>query len=226
MPCLKTAPCYLCSIASSCWKTNEEWSTILSWFFYSVRIMQMTETGLMDYWKKKLWPSSSNNRRCNTAGPRREGPRSLSLDDMQSPFVIWGIGSGLALIVFILEKMIHWIYGHRIWCEFQFEINLMVALGQQNFLSLLPSLDPFKSWPTSTKGAIWPDLSSTSRLPVLPVYFPQFANFPLYLHKLAQFFSAFLKARFKCVDIFIRWHLRESERRWPDISPRTFPCCS
>ena len=62
----------------------------------------MLESGLTEYWRRRLWPSVQQ---CNPSN-QKHGPRKLQLDDIQSPFLIWGIGICLALIVFIIENSI------------------------------------------------------------------------------------------------------------------------
>ena len=70
----------------------------------------MKESGLTEYWRKKHWPSL---RQCNLAF-RKFGPRSLTLDDIQSAFFIWGLGAGLALISFAIEYLAFFIFRIRL----------------------------------------------------------------------------------------------------------------
>ena len=63
--------------------------------------MQMMETGLGVYWKKLYWPPSGG--KCNKNTNQSNGPKSLSLADLQGAFLILAIGSGLASVVFFVE---------------------------------------------------------------------------------------------------------------------------
>lgn len=65
------------------------------------RILQMQQSGLTNYWQKKLWPSVHA---CDST-LRKNGPRSLNLDDIQSPFMIWGIGAALSIFTFVAEHL-------------------------------------------------------------------------------------------------------------------------
>lgn len=72
-------------------------------------MMQMMESGLTEYWRKKLWPKIPANVQCQSqsAGATDSGElRRLSLKDIQSPFLILIIGAGLALTAFLLEIII------------------------------------------------------------------------------------------------------------------------
>ena len=62
----------------------------------------MIESGLIEYWRKRLWPSVNQ---CDPAN-QKHGPRRLNLYSFQSPFLIWGIGSAVALTIFIAENLI------------------------------------------------------------------------------------------------------------------------
>lgn len=64
------------------------------------KLLQMTQSGLVEYWRKRLWPSA---KQCDPTN-QKYGPRRLDLDSFQSPFLIWGIGSTLALVAFLVEK--------------------------------------------------------------------------------------------------------------------------
>ncbi len=63
----------------------------------------MMEAGLGIYWKKVYWPPSGSKcdvRQFNT------GPKSLRLSDLQGAFLILTIGSGLAFLIFLVEKVL------------------------------------------------------------------------------------------------------------------------
>jgi hypothetical protein len=62
----------------------------------------MVESGLIEYWRKRLWPPE---KQCDSAN-KKYGPRRLDLDSFQSPFLIWGIGSTLALAAFVIENCV------------------------------------------------------------------------------------------------------------------------
>ena len=65
------------------------------------RFLQMIESGLIEYWRRRLWPFV---KQCDPAY-QKYGPRRLDLDSFQSPFLIWGIGSALALVAFVTENV-------------------------------------------------------------------------------------------------------------------------
>ena len=60
----------------------------------------MTETGLIDFWRKKYSPSirAEKCRKVDSGGHR-----NLKLIDLQSAFLIWLIGHIFAIIAFVLE---------------------------------------------------------------------------------------------------------------------------
>ena len=62
----------------------------------------MIESGLIEYWRKRLWYST---KQCDPAN-HKYGPRRLVLDSFQSPFLIWGIGAALALAAFVVENLV------------------------------------------------------------------------------------------------------------------------
>ena len=61
----------------------------------------MIEGGLTEYWRRRIWPMV---KQCDHAHQSHE-PRSLKLDDIQSPLLIWGIGMCLALTAFSVEHL-------------------------------------------------------------------------------------------------------------------------
>ena len=69
------------------------------------RIMQMKESGLMEYWRRKHFPSASQHH-CNPSRAKSK-PRNLTLNDIQSAFLIWAIGLSLALTFFLAEFILH-----------------------------------------------------------------------------------------------------------------------
>jgi hypothetical protein len=66
------------------------------------KLLQMTESGLIEYWRERLWPSI---KQCDPIN-QKYGPRPLDLDSFQSPFLIWGIGTILALLSFVTENFV------------------------------------------------------------------------------------------------------------------------
>ena len=65
----------------------------------------MIESGLVEYWKKKLSISGRCSQQFNVV--QQTTPRILSLNDMYSLFIIWFIGVSLASIAFLLENCVH-----------------------------------------------------------------------------------------------------------------------
>ena len=62
----------------------------------------MHQSGLLEYWRKKFFPSVSY---CDWTLSKTK-PRKLNLGDVQSPFLILGLGLSLAFIAFITERLI------------------------------------------------------------------------------------------------------------------------
>jgi hypothetical protein len=62
----------------------------------------MLESGLVEYWRERASPSI---KQCDSSN-RKYGPRRLGLTDIQSPFLVWGIGLILSLITFVLERYV------------------------------------------------------------------------------------------------------------------------
>lgn len=60
----------------------------------------MIEAGLGEHWKKKYWPPSSKK---YDNIKQSQGPKSLSLKDLQGAFLILAIGSALSFVVYFLE---------------------------------------------------------------------------------------------------------------------------
>ena len=65
----------------------------------------MLESGIIAYWKKRLWPSV---KQCDPAN-FKYSPRSLHLDDMQSPFLVLAVGMVVAIAVFVMEHIQHYL---------------------------------------------------------------------------------------------------------------------
>ncbi len=73
-------------------------------------MLQMMESGLTEYWRKRLWPKFPTKARCQAQsayGTDSGELRRLSLKDIQSPFFVLIIGVGLALTAFLLEIIFH-----------------------------------------------------------------------------------------------------------------------
>ncbi len=66
----------------------------------------MIESGLMSYWRRKYWPfteeCNDNSLLRNNNGNRAH---SLSMVDLQSAFLIFGLGTGLAFIAQLFEHL-------------------------------------------------------------------------------------------------------------------------
>ncbi len=69
---------------------------------FEFRLQQMIESGLIEYWRKRLWYST---KQCDQVANHKYGPRRLDLDSFQSPFLIWGVGAALALAAFVVENL-------------------------------------------------------------------------------------------------------------------------
>lgn len=69
------------------------------------RILQMIEAGLGNYWKTIYWPASGADE-CGIA-KQSDGAKSLILADLQGAFLILGVGSGLAFLLFLAESTVH-----------------------------------------------------------------------------------------------------------------------
>ena len=60
----------------------------------------MVECGLIDYWRKNISPSV---KQCDSSAHPENGPHSIGMNDVQSPFLVWGIGVILSLLTFFIE---------------------------------------------------------------------------------------------------------------------------
>ena len=76
-------------------------SSSLKSHFINNRLLEMVQSGLIAYWRKRLWPPE---RQCDPSD-QKYGPRPLNLDSFQSPFLVWGIGAALALVAFVVENL-------------------------------------------------------------------------------------------------------------------------
>ena len=65
----------------------------------------MVESGLVEHWKEKLLSLRSHCGHLNVA--THAPPRSLTMTDLFSAFIVLLIGMGLALLAFIAENMVH-----------------------------------------------------------------------------------------------------------------------
>jgi len=64
----------------------------------------MMEAGLGIYWKKLYWPPSAS--KCGDIRQSDTRPKSLRLSDLQGAFLILTVGSGLASLLFLIEKFL------------------------------------------------------------------------------------------------------------------------
>ena len=65
-------------------------------------MLQMLQSGLQEYWRKRNQPTTSAKNFCKDGRPSIE-KRALTLQDLQSAFLILAVGLALAIIVFFLE---------------------------------------------------------------------------------------------------------------------------
>ena len=74
--------------------------------FYSIpfwfRIMEILQSGLMDYWHRRSLPTMSAKEKCNFLNEHHK-ERPLTLDDLRGAFLILSIGLILAIGAFLLE---------------------------------------------------------------------------------------------------------------------------
>ena len=63
----------------------------------------MIEGGLNKHWHDKYW-SSSNMCKDNLKG---QGARNLTLDDLQSAFLVLAVGVTMATLIFLAENLVH-----------------------------------------------------------------------------------------------------------------------
>ena len=61
----------------------------------------MIEAGLGNYWKKVYWPLLGS--KCGNVKPSG-GPKSLKFVDLYGAFLILIVGSGVSLILFLVEN--------------------------------------------------------------------------------------------------------------------------
>jgi hypothetical protein len=70
---------------------------------YFIRLLQMVEGGLIDYWRQKI-SQTKNVKQCNSLNRKQTNiPRSLSLNDVQSLFLIYGFGVIISFAIFFIE---------------------------------------------------------------------------------------------------------------------------
>lgn len=65
----------------------------------------MLESGLIEHWKRIHWPSIENCKDIQSTR-RMNGPKRLSLKDLQSSFFLWCIGFILAIATFLAELLV------------------------------------------------------------------------------------------------------------------------
>ncbi len=65
----------------------------------------MLESGLIEYWKLLHWPSIEKCKDIQSTR-RMNGPKRLSLKDLQSSFLLWSIGCILAISIFLVEMLV------------------------------------------------------------------------------------------------------------------------
>ncbi|KAK7502748.1 hypothetical protein BaRGS_00005998 [Batillaria attramentaria] len=71
--------------------------------FYPSKIMQISESGLLQVWIKRWWP-----KRSFCAGSLTTEARALNLMDTQSVFYLAGVGMGLSAFVLLVEWLYHY----------------------------------------------------------------------------------------------------------------------
>lgn len=71
----------------------------------------MIESGLMSYWRKKYWPFTEECHHNSLRNNNDNGAHSLSMVDLQSAFLIFGLGIGLAIMAHLFE---HFSYHYKI----------------------------------------------------------------------------------------------------------------
>lgn len=87
----------------------------------------MVEAGLDIYWKKLYRPPSGG--KCGDIKQSDVGPKSLSLIDLQGAFIILAIGSGMAFVIFLIERfppfftVVTWYLKEKMIFSFQYHLH-------------------------------------------------------------------------------------------------------
>jgi len=69
---------------------------------FNKKIMEILQSGLMDYWHRRSLPTMSAKEKCNFLNEHHK-ERPLTLDDLRGAFLILSIGLILAIGAFLLE---------------------------------------------------------------------------------------------------------------------------
>lgn len=77
------------------WKFIELWASLF-------RLMRASEAGLVDFWKKKHIPSMDRCKMENQDQKDRQ-PTPITLTQLSSAFAILGVGTVMAILVYIFE---------------------------------------------------------------------------------------------------------------------------
>ena len=75
----------------------------------SIRMLRLHQAGLFERWRANHHVSNPARQHClELDSGRRDGKlKRLSLANLSSVFVILGIGCGMSLLVFLLERLFH-----------------------------------------------------------------------------------------------------------------------
>lgn len=68
------------------------------------RILRMSQSGLFTIWRMQYWPSPNECTAGNLGAP--SGPKSLHIKNFSGHFFIFGVGLGMALLAFLVERML------------------------------------------------------------------------------------------------------------------------
>lgn len=110
----------LSSTASNCFGSLHHGRSSVRSMIY--RILQMIDSGLADYWRRKHWPSISGQCSNNHDLTSKNQPRPMALGDLQSAFYVLIMGYSLGLLAFVAEffrrtewnsNSLHHLYSHE-----------------------------------------------------------------------------------------------------------------
>lgn len=64
----------------------------------------MSQSGLFTIWRMQYWPSPNECTAGNRGAP--SGPKSLHIKNFSGHFFIFGVGLGMALLAFLVERLL------------------------------------------------------------------------------------------------------------------------
>jgi len=73
----------------------------------NLEIMYMQRGGLVEHWRRKFWPNADRCSTTATGGTDGDVIQPISVTDIQGAFYVLFIGTGIAFIIFMIERHHH-----------------------------------------------------------------------------------------------------------------------